>query len=137
MIFETKACGLLKHVEAPSGSPSGTSTVAKTGTVLLTQCIHPCSVTSSGNPMSEAEMDNYTIRGLREEAAYGGKSTRAGSLTLLLTVFSDPQRDQRRQPDERGGDGHVYYTIRGPREDAAAAWHPDRHACLQHPHICC
>ncbi|KAK9839636.1 hypothetical protein WJX81_002159 [Elliptochloris bilobata] len=31
------------------------------------------SVTSGGNPMSEAEMDNYTIRGLREEATAAGR----------------------------------------------------------------
>ena len=33
----------------------------------------PCSVTSGGNPMSEAEMDLHTIGGLREEAAADGR----------------------------------------------------------------
>ena len=33
----------------------------------------PCSVTSGGNPMSEAEMDLHTIGGLREEAAAEGR----------------------------------------------------------------
>ena len=36
-------------------------------------CMPLRSVTSGGNPMSEAEMDNYTIRGLREEARAAGR----------------------------------------------------------------
>ena len=35
------------------------------------------SVTSGGNPMSEAEMDVHTIRGLREEAAAEGRPLKA------------------------------------------------------------
>ena len=35
------------------------------------------SVTSGGNPMSEAEMDLHTIRGLREEAAAEGRAMKA------------------------------------------------------------
>ena len=36
-----------------------------------------CSVTTGGNQMSEAEMDQHTIRGLREEAAQEGRPPKA------------------------------------------------------------
>jgi len=35
-----------------------------------------CSVTSGGNQMSEAEMDQHTIRGLREEAVQEGRPSK-------------------------------------------------------------
>ena len=35
------------------------------------------SVTTGGNQMSEAEMDQHTIRGLREEATQEGRSPKA------------------------------------------------------------